>query len=56
MVGDILHVIGGADDNDLTSILAWDPVADSWQDVADLAVARYGYAAVAIPLAMIRCP
>ena len=56
MVGDILHVIGGADDNDLTSILAWDQVAESWQDVGDLAVARYGHAAVAIPLAMIRCP
>ena len=56
MVGDILHVIGGSDGSDLTSILAWDPVAESWQDVGDLAVARYGHAAVAIPLAMIRCP
>ena len=56
MVGDVLHVTGGYDDNFLTSILAWDPVAELWQDVGDLAVARYGYAAVAIPLAMIRCP
>ena len=58
MVGDVLHVTGGLDDdnNDLTSILAWDPVAESWQDVGDLAVARSGQAAVAIPLAMMRCP
>ena len=58
MVDDIIYVTGGQDDhfNDLTSILAWDPVAESWQDVGDLAVARYGHAAVAIPLAMMRCP
>ena len=58
LIGEILFVSGGRDGgwNPLTSILAWDPVAESWQDVGDLAVARYGYAAVAIPLAMIRCP
>ena len=28
MVGDVLHVTGGYDDNFLTSILAWDPVAE----------------------------
>ena len=58
MIGDIIYVTGGsdADYNDFTSILAWDPVAESWQDVGDLAVARSGHAAVAIPLAMIRCP
>ena len=58
MVGDVLHVTGGADDdnNFLTSILAWDPVAELWQHVGDLAVARSLQAAVAIPLAMIRCP
>ena len=56
MVGDVLHVTGGNDANDLTSILAWDPVAESWQDVGDFAVARSLQAAVAIPIAMIRCP
>ena len=56
MVGDVLHVTGGYDDNFLTSILAWDPVAELWQDVGDFAVARSLQAAVAIPLAMIRCP
>ena len=58
MVGDVLHVTGGFDayGNDLTSILAWDPVAESWQDVGNLAEARYEPASVSIPLAMIRCP
>ena len=56
MVGDVLHVTGGYDDNFLTSILAWDPVAELWQHVGDFAVARSLQAAVAIPLAMIRCP
>ena len=56
MVGDVLHVTGGYDDNFLTSILAWDPVAELWQDVGDLAVARSEHTAVVIPLAMIRCP
>ena len=49
MVGDVLHVIGGSDGSDLTSILAWDPFAESWQDVGDLNVARDRHAAVAIP-------
>ena len=57
MVGDVLHVIGGSDGkNDLTSILAWDPVSESWQDVGDLNVGRYLLAAVAIPNSVIRCP
>ena len=58
MVGDVLYVTGGYDayGNDLTSILAWDPVAESWQDVGDFAVARSLQAAVAIPIAMMRCP
>ena len=58
MVGDVLHVTGGRDDDDscLTSILAWDPVAESWQDVGDLNVARDRHAAVAIPGSLIKCP
>ena len=58
MVGDVLHVTGGHDDdvNNLTSILAWDPVAESWQDVGDLNGARYSHAAVAIPNSMVKCP
>ena len=50
LVGDILFVTGGVDDNNyFTSILSWDPVAESWQATGDLAVARYGHAAVAVP-------
>merc|ERR1711936_1397307 len=39
-VGDILHVSGGWDGNFLTSILSWDPVAESWQPAGDLDVGR----------------
>jgi len=50
LVGDILFVTGGVDDNNvLTSILSWDPVAESWQEAGDLAVARYTHAVVAVP-------
>ena len=56
MVGDVLHVTGGYDGSYLTSILAWDPVAESWQYVGDLNVARYNHGAVAIPNSMIKCP
>ena len=58
MVGDVLHVTGGEDDdyNFLTSILAWDPDTESWQDVGELNVARYSHAAVAIPDSVIKCP
>ena len=57
MVGDVLHVTGGFDDdnNKLTSILAWDPVAESWQDAGRLNVARDGHAAVAVPDSIIKC-
>ena len=42
LVGEILFVTGGygVDGNDLTSILSWDPVAESWQQAGDLAVGR----------------
>ena len=57
MVGDVLHVTGGWDGSyPLTSILAWDPVAESWQDAGRLNVARYCHAAVAVPDSIIKCP
>ena len=56
LVGDILFVTGGYDYyNDLTSILSWDPVAESWQSAGDLAVARYYHAAVALPSSLVEC-
>ena len=57
LVGDILFVTGGRDDgyNELTSILSWDPVAESWQAAGDLAVGRSSHAVVAIPESLITC-
>ena len=57
MVGDIIHVTGGsdADYNDFTSILAWDPVAETWNAVGDMHVARSYHAAVAVPHSIIKC-
>ena len=55
MVGDVLHVTGGYDGNYLTSILAWDPVAETWQAAGDLAVARAYHAAVAVPSSLVEC-
>ena len=56
VIGDILFVIGGYDLNELTeltSILSWDPVAESWQPAGDLAVGRWDHAAVAVPKSVI---
>merc|ERR1712130_1097039 len=48
-VGDVLFVSGGWDGNNhFTSILSWDPVAESWQPAGELAVARESHAAVAV--------
>ena len=57
LVGEILFVTGGKDGNGnfLTSILSWDPVAESWQQAGDLAVGREGHAAVAVPTSLVEC-
>jgi len=44
---------GDDDDNDLTSILSWDPATESWQPAGDLAVGRADHAAVAVPASTI---
>ena len=56
MVGDVLHVTGGQDGNILTSILAWDPDTESWQDAGELNVARSSHAVVVVPDSIIQCP
>ena len=58
MVGDVLYVTGGFDAgfNYFTSILAWDPDTESWQDAGRLNVARGYHAAVAVPFSIIQCP
>ena len=55
LVGDLLFVTGGYDGDVLTSILSWDPVAETWQAAGDLAVARYYQAAVGLPSSFIEC-
>ena len=52
-VDGVLYVTGGYDGNHLTSILSWDPVAESWQPAGDLAVARYLHAVFAVPKSVI---
>ena len=57
VVGNILFVTGGYHgyhecDED---VLSWDPVAETWQDVGDLAVQRYNHAAIAVPKSVVEC-
>ena len=55
-IGDVLFISGGYDGNNFfTSILSWDPVAESWQPAGNLAVARSGHAAVAVPTSFVEC-
>ena len=55
LVGDILFVTGGYGNGYFTSILSWDPVAESWQAAGDLAVGRHYHAVVAVPDSLITC-
>ena len=57
VVGDVLYVTGGRDDDDnyLTSVLSWNPAGETWQEVGDLAVGRCRHAAVAVPEAFVSC-
>ena len=55
LVGEILFVTGGYDGNYFTSILSWDPVAESWQQAGDLAVGRDSHAAVAVLTSLVEC-
>ena len=56
-VGAILFATGGWDgNNDLTSLLSWDPVAELWQPArGDLVVARESHAVVAVPTSLVEC-
>ena len=67
LVDDILFLTGGLDvikfysyisgglhdGKDLSSVLSWDPVAECWQAVGELARARDHHAAVAVPASTI---
>ena len=57
LVENIIFVTGGWDDYDYnlsySSILAWDPASESWQEAGDLIVGQTYHAVVAVPLAII---
>ena len=55
VVGDILYMTGGYDGNDLTSVLSWNPAGETWQEVGNLAVARFYHAAVVVPAEFVSC-
>ena len=57
LVGDVLFVTGGRDEDSyyLTSILAWDPVAELWQPAGDLSVERCNHAIVTLPSSFVDC-
>ena len=57
LVGDIPFLTGGYNSgSEATSVLFWDPVAESWQVAAGkLAVGRHFPAAVAIPDSLVAC-
>ena len=62
VVGNILFVTGGSrigcDKDDLDCyppVLSWDPVAETWQEVGELAVQRYNHAAIAVPKSVVEC-
>ena len=52
LVDQTLYVSGGStaspDFDYRTSILSWDPIAESWQPAGDLVVGRHHFATVAI--------
>ena len=53
LVDQTLYVSGGSTGSPdfvySTSILSWDPIAESWQPAGNLAVGRHHHATVAIP-------
>ena len=51
LVHQTLYVSGGKlpDFDYRTSILSWDPVAESWQEAGNLVVGRHHHATVAVP-------
>ena len=56
VVGDVLYVTGGRYGNNyLTSVLSWNPAGETWQEVSNLAVARYDHAAVVVPAGVVSC-
>ena len=55
LVDGVLYTTGGRDNgrNYITTVLSWDPVAESWQEAGELVVERHWHAAVAVPASLV---
>ena len=51
-LGAVFHVLGGQRGTLLTSVLAWDPVEETWQEVGELEVAASYRAVVEVPMSI----
>ena len=55
-IDNIIYITGGQALGDVshpTSILSWDPVAESWEQAGNLVVGRSHHAAVAVPSSIV---
>ena len=56
VVGNVLFASGGYDGRiELTSVLSWDPVNQTWQEAGRMSVGRALHAVVTVPSSMINC-
>ena len=55
-IDNVIFITGGIDNDyeHLSSILSWDPSAESWQPAGNLSVARSRHAAVAVPSSILQ--
>ena len=51
-LGAVFHIIGGQRGTLLTSVLAWEPVEETWKKVGDLEVAASYRAVTEVPMSM----
>ena len=51
-LGAVFHIIGGQRGTLLTSVLAWEPVEETWQKVGELEVAASYRAVAEVPFSM----
>jgi len=51
-LGEVFHILGGQRGTLLTSVLAWEPVEETWQKVGELEVAASYRAVAEVPLSM----
>ena len=51
-LGGVFHILGGQRGTLLTSVLAWDPVEETWQEVGELAVPASYRAVAEVPMSL----